>query len=366
MIIEQSRLPKIVFPPSIFELSSGPRGGGTSCEDDCILSSRLGQGFGPQGKLHLSLIARAFTTAPLTFVAPSGRVTIVFPSPPSSWTTLDQPPVLFWQVFGKSQFIATTAAWAAAKTEPPLRSGLMCPWAVDRISKRNLVTTRVPGEWAGRPKGIQYYCVTRETLQEQQAIFSRNCCQALAKVPAEQTKTHAQQCVRTSWRNYMKGRGEEEKKEGGRDGWIDRIYSFMEGVRTPGDKVRPQALIHLYGAEHDVRCIVGSAMQVEQDVAARECVRIAKQERKTDAKARDIRSSAGVVQDVVQRSAMQFLFRRKGGGWARIAAGMVGGGKEEANGAAADGSFERYKSTDVGKRLSWPESRGSPNRTDEG
>jgi hypothetical protein len=32
--------------------------------------------------------------------------------------------------------------------------------------------------------------------------------------------------------------------------------------------------------------------------------------------------------------------------------------KEQANGAAADGSFERYKSTDVGKRLSWPESRG--------
>jgi hypothetical protein len=60
------------------------------------------------------------------------------------------------------------------------------------------------------------------------------------------------------------------------------------------------------------------------------------------------------------------VFRRKGGGWARIAAGMVGGGKEEANGAAADSSFERYKSTDVGKRLTWPESRGSPNRTDEG
>jgi hypothetical protein len=60
------------------------------------------------------------------------------------------------------------------------------------------------------------------------------------------------------------------------------------------------------------------------------------------------------------------VFRRKGGGWAKIAAGMVGGGKEEANGAAADGSFERYKSVDAGKRLSWPESRGSPNRTDEG
>jgi hypothetical protein len=49
------------------------------------------------------------------------------------------------------------------------------------------------------------------------------------------------------------------------------------------------------------------------------------------------------------------VFHRKGGGCARIAAGMVGG-KEEANGAAADSSFERYKSIDVGKRLSWPES----------
>jgi hypothetical protein len=58
------------------------------------------------------------------------------------------------------------------------------------------------------------------------------------------------------------------------------------------------------------------------------------------------------------------VFHRKGGGWARIAGGMVGGGKGEANGATADGSFERYKS--AGERLNWPESRGSPNRTDEG
>jgi hypothetical protein len=36
------------------------------------------------------------------------------------------------------------------------------------------------------------------------------------------------------------------------------------------------------------------------------------------------------------------VFRRKGGDWARIAVGMVAGGKEGANGTAADGSFERY------------------------
>jgi hypothetical protein len=36
------------------------------------------------------------------------------------------------------------------------------------------------------------------------------------------------------------------------------------------------------------------------------------------------------------------VFRCKGGGWARIAAGMVAGGKEGVNGTAADGYFERY------------------------
>ncbi|KAJ7858940.1 hypothetical protein B0H14DRAFT_3135345 [Mycena olivaceomarginata] len=133
----------------------------------------------------------------------------------------------------------------------------------------------------------------------------------------------------------------------GEDGWSDRIYSFMEG---------PQALVRLYGAEHEVKCIVGRATQVERDVAVRECAtdpeydwRVRedrdREARKEDRRKREryqIRSSAGVVQDVVRRSAMQFFFRRKGGGWARIAAGMVGGGKEEANGAATDSSFERY------------------------
>ncbi|KAJ7796433.1 hypothetical protein B0H14DRAFT_2619968 [Mycena olivaceomarginata] len=39
----------------------------------------------------------------------------------------------------------------------------------------------------------------------------------------------------------------------------------------------------------------------------------------------------------------------KRGGWARIAAGMVGGGREEENGSAADASVERYKSAEMGE-----------------
>src|SRR4051794_15834385 len=40
---------------------------------------------------------------------------------------------------------------------------------------------------------------------------------------------------------------------------------------------------------------------------------------------------------------------RKRVGWATIAAGMVGGGKEEENGSAADGPVERYKSAGMGE-----------------
>ncbi|KAJ7331055.1 hypothetical protein DFH08DRAFT_815139 [Mycena albidolilacea] len=46
----------------------------------------------------------------------------------------------------------------------------------------------------------------------------------------------------------------------------------------------------------------------------------------------------------------------KRGGWAKIAAGMVGGGKEEENGSAADGSVERYKSAEMGRLARKPRS----------
>jgi hypothetical protein len=57
------------------------------------------------------------------------------------------------------------------------------------------------------------------------------------------------------------------------------------------------------------------------------------------------------------------VLHRKRGGWARIAAGMVGGGKEEKNGSATEGSVERYKAQ---KWESWLESRGCQNWTAEG
>jgi hypothetical protein len=73
-----------------------------------------------------------------------------------------------------------------------------------------------------QPKGIQHCCITRETLQEQQAVFSRNCGQELAKVQAEQTETHAD--ISNALVEEVYERGREEKKEGGR---TDRVTEFI-------------------------------------------------------------------------------------------------------------------------------------------
>ncbi|KAJ7339010.1 hypothetical protein DFH08DRAFT_812407 [Mycena albidolilacea] len=57
-----------------------------------------------------------------------------------------------------------------------------------------------------------------------------------------------------------------------------------------------------------------------------------------------------------------FILHRKRGGWARIAAGMVGEGREEENGSVADGSVD---SSGI-KAQKWLESRGCQNWTAEG